>query len=120
MKRRDLLTTVAALALCRAAVAGRPPAEQARIDKLIAAVGEQSEIKFIRNGKEYSCTQAVEFLRGKLKWRMSKVNTVQDFIDEVGTRSTTSGDVYTVRLPSGEVIPSAQFLRQELARIEKR
>lgn len=123
MKRRAslglLLAPMAALASA-AALADPSAVEQARIDKLIMAVGQRSDIKFVRNGKEYSCVQAADFLRGKLKWRIDKVATVQDFIEQVGTRSTSSGDIYQVRLGDGRTLASAEFLTQELRRIEKR
>lgn len=109
-------------ALLGHAAAGADPSrsERARIDRLLRAVGQRKDAKFIRNGKEYTCAQAAEFLQGKLTWRIEKVSTVQDFIDQVGTRSATSGEIYRVRLADGRVIPSADFLRQELARLESR
>ncbi len=118
MKRRACLGLIAAL-WAPAVWADPTAAESARIDKLIAAIGKRSDIKFIRNGKEYNCGQAAEFLRGKLKWRLEKVVTVQDFIEQIGTRSTTTGEPYQIRLADGRLVPSADFLRQELQRIEK-
>lgn len=97
-----------------------PPAEMSRINRLIDAVAQHGDLKFIRNGKEYTAAQAADFLRGKLKWRIEKVNSMQDFMVEVGTRSTTSGEVYQVRLGDGRTMPSAEFLAQELRRIEKK
>ena len=97
-----------------------PPAELARINRLIDAVAQHGDLKFIRNGKEYTAAQAGDFLRGKLKWRIEKVATMQDFIAEVGTRSTTTGEAYLVRLGDGRTLPSAEFLGQELRRIEKK
>jgi hypothetical protein len=75
---------------------------------------------FLRNGREYSCAQAADFLQGKLKWQLDRIATVQDFIDRIGARSSTSGEIYRVRLADGRVIPSADFLRAELARLERR
>jgi len=118
MKRRLCLGLLGAW--CTAPAWAEPPAaEAARIDKLILAVAHRGDIRFLRNGKEYDCRQAAEFLRGKLKWRMEKVATVQDFIEQIGTRSTTTGEVYQVKLADGRTLPSAEFLRQELRRIEK-
>jgi hypothetical protein len=97
-----------------------PPAEMARINQLIDAVAKRSDLRFIRNGKEYSAAQAADFLRGKLKWRIERVSTMQDFIVEVGTRSVTSGEPYLVRLGDGRTLPSAEFLKQELRRLEKK
>lgn len=111
----------AVLAACSLAAWAQPaPAEQQRIDRLIEAVAGNKDLRFLRNGREYTAAQAADFLRGKLKWRIDKVKTVQDFIDEIGTRSTTSGDIYQVRLADGRTLPSAEFLRQELRRIEKK
>lgn len=118
MNRRRCFAVV--LAACSSWAHALPtPTEQQRIDRLIDAVAQQKDIRFLRNGREYSATQAADFLRGKLKWRIEKVHTVQDFIDEVGTRSTTSGEAYLVRQADGRTLPSADFLRQELRRVDK-
>jgi aminoglycoside phosphotransferase (APT) family kinase protein len=82
-------------------------------------VSRRTDIRFVRNGKEYSSTQAADFLRGKLQWRIDKVATAQDFIEQVGTRSTASGEAYLVRLANGQTVPSAHFLAQELRRLGK-
>ena len=119
MRRRRCIGAL--LAACSAWAWAQPaPVEQQRIDRLIEAVAQHKDLRFLRNGREYTAAQAADFLRGKLKWRVEKVRTVQDFIDEVGTRSTTSGDPYFVRLADGRVLPSAEFLREELRRIEKK
>lgn len=120
MRRRAGLVLLGALLARAAAHADPSPTERARIDRLIRAIGQRKDAKFIRNGKEYTCAQAAEFLQGKLSWRIEKVATVQDFIEQVGTRSTTSGEIYRVRLADGRTISSAEFLRQELARLEAR
>ena len=95
-----------------------PAAEQARIDKLIAVVAQNKQARFIRNGSDYSAADAADFLRRKLEAYGDRVKTVHDFIDQIGTKSSTSGQIYKVRLADGKEIPSADFLRAELARIE--
>jgi tellurite resistance protein len=119
MKRRVCLGALVA-ACCAVARADPTPAERARIEQLLAAVAKRTDIRFLRNGKEYDSAQAADFLRGKYGWRIEKVATVQDFIEQIGTRSTASGDVYKVRLADGRTISSADFLVQELRRLEKR
>jgi hypothetical protein len=94
--------------------------ERARIERLLDALAARKDLRFVRNGKEYTAAQAADFLRGKLQWQIEKVATAQDFIAQVGTRSTSSGHVYLVRLADGRELPSAQFLAQELRRIDKR
>lgn len=120
MKRRACV--IALLAVGGGVTArGEPSAgERSRIEGLIAAVGRRSDIRFLRNGKEYDGAQAADFLRGKFLWQIEQIATVQDFIERVGTRSTTSGDVYKVRLADGRIVASADFLTQELRRLDRR
>jgi hypothetical protein len=94
--------------------------ERARIERLLDVLAARKDIRFVRNGKEYTGAQAADFLRGKLQWQIDRVVTVQDFINQIGTRSDSSGNVYLVRVADGRELPSAQFLTQELRRIERR
>ena len=119
MRRRACLGWLLA-AGCGTAQTQLSDAERARINRLIDAVGQRKDIRFVRNGKEYTGTQAADFLRGKLQWNLEKVHTMKDFIAVVGTGSTTSGQIYEVRLDDGRTLPSADFLAHELRRIEKK
>jgi Family of unknown function (DUF5329) len=103
-----------------AARADPSAAERARIERLLDALAARKDIRFVRNGKEYTGAQAADFLRGKLQWQIDRVGTMQDFINQIGTRSDSSGNVYLVRVADGRELTSAQFLTQELRRIEKR
>lgn len=120
MRRRRCLAGLAAWGAASAGHADPSPSEQARIDRLIRSIRERKDALFIRNGREYSCAQAAEFLQGKLKWQIDRIATVHDFIDRIGSRSDTSGDIYRVRLADGRVVSSADFLRGQLAHIERR
>ena len=120
--RRRVVLQIALLAA--AAVAGPsraapPPAEQQRIESLIRFVEGQPGIRFVRNGSPYSPAQAGKFLRGKLDSMGGDVQTARQFIDRIATQSSTSGKPYTVQLPDGRSVPSAQFLGDELARLER-
>lgn len=106
------------LALCASAGAAPSEAEQARIDRLIEAVGQNRQARFIRNGTEYEAADAAAFLHRKLDAFGSRVKTVHDFIEQIASKSTTTGEIYKVRLSDGHVVTSADFLRGELARIE--
>ncbi len=123
MKRRSFnfaALCASAMMPVAALAASLPPEEQARVDKLIQAVSQHQGVRFIRNGSEYTCAEAAEFLRGKLKWSRAELKTVHDFIELVGTKSTSSGEIYKVRLTDGRTIPSGEFLRLELVRIERK
>lgn len=106
------------LASAGSSAAAPPPHEQARIDKLIRHVETQKGMTFIRNGTEYSCADAASFLRGKMDSMGAEVNTAREFIDRVATKSSMSGKPYQVRFHDGRQIPAAQFLGDELKRLE--
>jgi hypothetical protein len=118
--RRSFCIAVAAACAAGAGLAFADPAgaEMARIERLIEAVGQNREAHFLRNGSEYSAEDAATFLRRKLEAYGSRVKTVHDFIEQIGSKSSTSGELYRVRLADGRVVPSGDFLRAELARIE--
>jgi len=119
MKRRACLGWLLA-AGCGVAQTQLSDAERARINRLIDAVGQRKDIRFVRNGKEYTAEQAADFLRGKLQWNLEKVHSMKDFIAVVGTGSTTSGQAYQMKMADGRTLPSAKFLTQELQGIQKK
>ena len=126
MLRRSLMRWAGACVLSlggMALVAGSsaaapPPLEQLRIDKLIRHVEVQKGMKFIRNGTEYSCEEAAKFLRGKMDSMGAEVTSARDFIERIASKSSMSGKPYHVRFSDGRLITSAQFLGDELKRLE--
>ena len=73
--------------------------EVARIEGLLAKL-ETSGVTFIRNGSEHDAREAAAHLRNKWAHAPS-IDTAERFIDELGTRSSSSGQPYRVRLPDG-------------------
>jgi hypothetical protein len=113
------LLSLGALAVGAGSSAAAPsPLEQARIDKLIRHVEVQKGMKFIRNGTEYSCEEAARFLRGKMDAMGAEVTSARDFIERIASKSSMSGKPYHVRFSDGRLITSAQFLGDELKRLE--
>ncbi|HEY1873122.1 MAG TPA: DUF5329 domain-containing protein [Steroidobacteraceae bacterium] len=109
------LVAVALLAFAPLANAvDRPPAEDARIEYLLAVVASLHDAEFIRNGRAYDSAAAVRHLREKLELAGSRVKTAEDFIRYCGSQSSVSGKPYEVRFPDGRVVLSADFLRQKL------
>jgi Family of unknown function (DUF5329) len=107
-----------AASVAGAARAGVSPAEQARIDRLIAYVEARKDVTFVRNGKDYTCTEAARFMRGKLRAMGEHVTTVQQFIDQIASKSSTTGQPYMIRFADSRVQPAAQFLGDELQRMD--
>jgi hypothetical protein len=106
-------------------LSARPPAnndagglsERAKIDRLLDTV-RTSGIVFIRNGSEYDAMKAAEHLQTKLDAAGSEVKTATDFIDKLATKSSMSGEPYTVRLKDGSEMLSRDWLVARLKEIE--
>jgi hypothetical protein len=117
MKRRLMLGSlllVAGVPLAHALA----PSEKARIDSLIDYVASRKDVTFVRNGKAYSNTDAAKFLRGKMEKMGEHVNNAQQFIDEIASKSSTTGQPYLIRFADGRTEPSAKFLGDQLRRID--
>jgi hypothetical protein len=93
---------------------GRSPAEEARIEYLLAVVASLQDAQFVRNGTAYDSTAAVKHLRTKLSVAGSRVATAEDFIRYCASESSVSGKPYEIRFSDGRVVLSADFLRQKL------
>src|SRR5262245_124022 len=114
-------------AAAAAAVAAPTPAkatapdaarEREKIEQLIAAVASLRDAQFVRNGDAHGADRAAAHLRGKWQTRSREIATARDFIELVATRSSSSGEAYRIRFADGREIAAAEFLNQELARIE--
>ena len=92
--------------------------EEQKIEKLIAYI-ENNNVKFIRNGSEYSPKQAAEHLRMKRRKAGSKIKTAEDFIDHIASKSYVSGEPYQMKFSNGSVINTRDILYHELKMIEK-
>ena len=120
MRRRRVLAAGLVAALAGHAQAAPSAVEAARIERLIQYVESQHQLKFIRNGTAYSCQEAAQFLRAKLDKMGEHVATAAQFIDQIGTRSSTSGEAYLIRFADGRTLTAAQFLGDELKRMDRR
>ena len=104
------------LAATTASAAALTDAE--KIEALILAVEARKDLQFIRLDTAHTAGEAASMLRVKLAFAGDRVKTVDDFIDHVAT-ATQSGKPYSVRYADGKEVSSAEFLRQELKRIER-
>jgi len=118
----DLVALLAALFVHGALSATVPPAaplsDAEKIEALIVVVEARKDLQFIRLDIVHTAGEAARMLRVKLAFAGDQVKTVDDFIDHVAT-ATQSGKPYFVRYPGGKEVSSAEFLRQELKRIER-
>jgi hypothetical protein len=93
-----------------------PLTEEQRIEQLIAAVAGLNEAKFVRNGREYSAKEAAEHLRGKRQSAGDAIKSAEQFIEQVASKSSLSGEAYQIRWPDGRMQTAEEFLRDELKR----
>lgn len=118
-RRRLLCGAVLSLLGATVAVAAPSPVEQARIERLLAMIGTRRDVRMVRNGEEHDAAKAVYFLRKKLDSMGGDIKTCEEFIDRIASRSTTTGQLYWVKLSDGRDMPAGDFLRLELARLDK-
>ena len=95
--------------------AGTLPGEVLRIERLIGAVANATDRRFIRNGTEYDAGTAAHFLQAKWSYARDRIHTAEDFVREVGTQSSTTGTRYRVRGSDGREEDGATFLIRALS-----
>jgi hypothetical protein len=92
--------------------------EDAKIEKLLAFIESHNELRFIRNGSEYSAKEAADHLRSKRESAGSRIKTARQFIEYIASKSYLSGKLYKIKYPDGKLRPSGDVLTEELTRIE--
>src|SRR5215471_16993327 len=110
MRRRLLLLSGPLLAFAAWADDAMPPAERSRVDRLIQYVESRTDLAFVRNGTSYSSKDAATFLREKMSAMGGNVTTALQFVEQIASKSSMSGEPYMIRYPDGRMEPSAKFL----------
>ena len=107
-------------AIGHGAALGAPPEETKKIEALISHVEGLKDAKFVRNGIEYDAKTAGAFLRGKWDTNKAKIKTASDFIEQVATKSSTTGKPYLIRLKDGQEHKSGEYLAEQLKLLKSR
>jgi hypothetical protein len=116
---RTLLASFLTLLLTASLVLGLEAGPQAEIDALISFV-KVSDVRFIRNGRDYSAAEGADHLREKLKAAGDRVKSTDDFITGIASKSYLSGKPYQVKFPDGRIQPAGDWLRARLAEMRKK
>jgi hypothetical protein len=77
-----------------------------------------SNCRFIRNGVEYDAGEAHRHILRKYGYAKPWINTAEDFIRDVASRSSMSGEPYRIRC-SGQTVALADWLRAVLAEFRR-
>lgn len=91
--------------------------ESRKIDELIKAVESLPGAVFLRNGVEHSAGEAAKHLALKLEAANGAIKTAEQFIEQIASRSSTTGDAYQIRFDDGRTVNAGDYLREELARL---
>jgi len=88
--------------------------EHDKIAYLLNVIAE-SKTTFIRNGIEYSGAQAKTHLQEKLDYAGSYIQSADDFIAYIASKSSITGKPYYVKSPDGTVMESDKWLHKKLS-----
>ncbi len=120
MERKIVVLFLATLLLFAGTDAHARMSEEAKIERLIAAVHNTPEgTRFIRNGSEYSGERAAEHLRSKYARGKKYAATAALFIENIASRSSFSGKDYSIKFVDGITVTAREFFTEALREIEK-
>ncbi|GHU30498.1 hypothetical protein AGMMS50256_17530 [Betaproteobacteria bacterium] len=94
-----------------------PPQEETRINALLSALEKRSTLVFIRNGDAHSAAEAVDHLKLKLGHTRDRLQTAEQFIDQVASSSSITGKPYWVREPGKGERKAGDFLHELLRQL---
>lgn len=86
--------------------------DRVAIERLLRTL-ESSESIFVRNDQELAGRDMAALLRQKLGYLGEANPTVDEFIDNIASKSMASGEDYAVRLADGKSIPLGEWLRRK-------
>lgn len=89
--------------------------EKQKIRFLLDRIRE-SPYTFIRNGTEHTGKEAASHLRWKYGFVAGRIQTAEEFIDEIATRSHKTGENYYIVI-NGERYPAGEVFHHELDRL---
>jgi len=92
--------------------------ERQKIEQLLEQIGALENAIFIRNGTEHSASDAAEHLRTKWEAAGDRIATARDFIDQIATESSMSGERYEIRFSDGTTVATGAYLHERLKAIE--
>ena len=115
--RTYLVPAFTLLVLVAAGLAAEPPSETQKIEALIERIESLEGAVFMRNGREYTGEEAAEHLRFKWSYARGRVKTARQFIENIASRSSRSGEAYMIRFADGRQVTSEAYLAAELEKL---
>lgn len=106
------------LTLAPGAQAALDATQEARVDAMLTELGKQTSLVFLRNGSEHTAAEAASHLRLKLSKTRKRVDTAEQFIDHVASKSSISGKPYEVKIPEKGTERADVFLHALLKKVD--
>ncbi len=87
---------------------------ETEIEALLAAIAARKGAIFIRNGEEHDAQEALAHLRMKWEHADPRITSAEQFIDQIATRSSFSGQAYVIRFADSATVEVGPWLHQRL------
>lgn len=87
--------------------------ERKKIETLLLMI-EKSDVKFIRNDEIHSPKEAAIHLRSKYERVKDEIRSYDEFISEIASKSTVSGEDYFIQLKSGEKMKAFDWYKSKM------
>ena len=102
------------LALCLHIAPTRADSPEDREIAYLLEFVRESGCDFVRNGKRHDARDAADHLRSKYRRGRRWVDTAEQFISRIASKSSMSGEAYRVRCADSPEQTSADWLTQAL------
>ena len=103
------------IVVAESAMADVPDSQIKEVDHLLAFV-KNSGCTINRNGTDHPAKKGVSHIENKYDYFRDDIKSTEEFIELSATKSTMSGDYYTVKCAGKETIKTQDWLLAELKR----
>jgi hypothetical protein len=92
--------------------------ERGKIQFLLARI-QKTRMLFVRNGEMHPGTRAAMHLAHKYRKRVQHIKTVRQFIEEIASGSSLTGEPYYVKMKDGNTYRSREVFLNEIKALEE-
>lgn len=92
------------------------PVEQVKEVSHLLGFVKNSGCIINRNGTDHPASEGVSHIEKKYDYFRDEINSSEEFIEYSATKSTMSGEYYTVSCPGKKIIKTQDWLLKELER----
>lgn len=97
----------------------RKISEYDKIECLLALVGAMKDAVLLRNEAEHTPQEAAEHLRAKWNSAGGRISTAREFVAQIASKSSITGEPYRIRFGDGRVMDLGAYLAARLDEIER-